>query len=276
MENDLFDTINMDDLTEIQTPAHGGLAEGGGEPQQLTPEEENTKLKAQIERYKSLDFLADALEKDPSKIHDLRATAEGKIVDRSLTEHTTPAAPVNTGPKSVLEAIRMLPKEKQDELNALAAEKPAEYQAALADLSAQIHLTQFATASQPIVDATVHTAIEQFKSAKSTDPIYRHALPYFDREMKDFDRATFYQMAEAQRTRQMELRWSSAKAAAYDAAAAKRQQTNPRTLGGGGGGNGGGSLKTTPDAPSDAIAELAARSGLKPGQLEKIQKEIEV
>ena len=277
MENDvdLLDALNLDDLTD---PAGGGTPGGelGGEPKTLTDAEKIAALEGQVARYKSLDFLADALEKDPSKIHDLRATAEGRMREPSLTEHPTPTPPAPKGPKTVLEAIQMLPQEKRDELNTLASEKPAEYQAALADLSAQIHLKQFAVESQPIIDATVANAINQFKAGKSADPLYKHAMPYFEREMADFDRSTFYQLPEAQRTRQMELRWSSAKAAAYDAAAAKRAQPGARNLGGGGGAGGGGngSLKTPLAEPSDAIAELAARSGLKPGQLEAIRKSV--
>lgn len=275
MENDILDNITFaDDLTDTG----GGTATtelgGDAEPKVLTPEEKIAALEGQVARYKSLDFLADALEKDPSKIHDLRASVDGRIKEPSLTEHPT-AVEQPKGPKTVLEAIQMLPQEKRDELNTLASEKPAEYQAALADLSAQIHLRQFATASQPIVDATVANAIAQFKSGKSVEAIFKHALPYFEREMADFDRTTFYQLPEAQRTRQMELRWSSAKASAYDTAAAKRAQPGARNLGGGGGAGGGGSMKTVVEPASDAIAELAARSGLKPGQLEAIRKSIE-
>jgi hypothetical protein len=250
----------------------GGEEEAQGEPaapKTLTAEEKLVEAEAKLAKYKSLDFLADALERDPSRIHDFRDAAEGKRREPSLTEQ-----PVHrqqpTGPKTLLEAVKAMTPEKRAELEAM---DQIEREAAMADLAQQMSLNTFADASRPIIDATVMNAINAFKLSRSSEPIAPAAAKYFDAEMGDFDRSTFYQLSEAQRTRQLELRWNSAKAKAYDAAAAKATPRSPRNLGAGGAG-GGTPMRQPSYKASAELNELIARSGLKPEQAARILKEV--
>lgn len=259
----------------------GGTEGEGGEKKTLTVEEQLAEANTRLGRYKSLDFLADELEKNPDKIHDVRAAITGKRVERGLTEHDTPPLrEEKKGPKTLLEAIQQMPKEQREKLETLRTESPLEYDAALADIAANMRVESFARASQPIIDQTVTNAIKDFKGDKAGEAIYKHALPYFDQEMRDFDRDQFYGMTETARNRQLELRWSAAKAKAYDTAAEKRRPTTPRNTGpsngGGSGGGSGGSFareRATDLESNTALAELAERSGISVKDAKRIYAE---
>ena len=279
LDDDFLSRLKVDDAGVTFADSlggEGGLPSGApaAEAPALTTEQELEAARKQLARYKSLDAIADALERDPGKIYEVRDALDGKRREAGLTEHATPPPPKPQGPRTVLEAIQALPEADREKLNIMAQEKPAEYQAALADLSAKIQIQQFADASRPIVDASVQSSIRDFKLSKAGDPLYRHAEANFDREMADFDRTSFYQMPDGQRQRQLELRWMAAKAAAYDAAAAKSTPRGPRNVGGGGGAGGGSTSRVQAALASDDLKELAARSGLKPGQLEAIMREV--
>lgn len=246
----------------------------GAAPPAPTLEEKLAAAEARLEKYKALDSFAEALERDPSKIYDMRAAAEGRRTALpGLTEHDAPKPPDNT-PKTIEEAIARLPEAERLKLRQSAIDEPEMYGARLADISRQMAESNIANSAQPIVDATVAGAIQNFKLSHASEPIYRHAEAFFEAEMDDFDRKAFYQLPEAKRKRELELRWAAAKARAYDAAAAKAApRQSPRNLGAGSGNAGGGTTMRR-DVPktTDSLLTLAGRAGLKPGQLEAIMK----
>jgi hypothetical protein len=243
-----------------------------GEQQPKTVEEQLAEANERLKKYKALDFMADALERDPSKIHDVRGALEGR---RAPVEHVDPPKPPDNAPKTIAEAIERLTPEQRAKLDETAVSEPAKYGAMMADLSRQMAEQSIATSAAPIIEATVDSAIANFKLSKSSDSTYKFAAPHFEEEMSDFDKRQFYQMTPAKRTRELELRWGMAEAKVLRKGlnAAPR---SPRNVGGGGGGGGSAPVRSGgPGKVPDDIARLAALSGLKPGQVEKIWKEVE-
>ena len=199
-----------------------------------TGQEHFADANERLKKYKALDFMADALERDPSKIHDVRGALEGRRPERH--DPAPPAPPPNNGPKTVYEAVKAMPADKRAELDAM---DPVEREAAMADLAQQLAERSIANSTAPIVEATVDSAIANFKLSKASDQTYKFAASHFDEEMSDFDKRQFYQMTPEGRKRELELRWGMAEAKVLRSSLAKSTPRSPRNVGGGGGGGGG-------------------------------------
>ncbi len=202
---------------------------------------EMEELRTKAKRLDALGDIPDKLEADPSKIYNLRAALEGRFEDPDRG-HQRQQPPPQLTPEQIAE------------LNQQFWNNPAQMTAEIARQAAAAQIGQAAQQFTPYTSATGDLFIDNFKSRKSSDPLYKTILPVFETQIRDINRTALLQMNEGARQRELTLRWDAAAAQVYRKAAETAEREKPPNMGTSGGGGG----QTPPQTVFDKDPKTAA------------------
>jgi hypothetical protein len=179
-------------------------------------------LREKAKRFDALGDIPDRLEADPSKIYNLRAALEGRVDDPNQVHQRQQPPP-------------QLTQEQINELNQQFWQNPAQMAAEIARQAAANQIGQAAQQFTPYTSATGDLFIDNFKSRKSSDPLFKTILPVFEQQIRDVNRTALLQMNEGARNRELNLRWDAAAAQVYRKAAESAEREKAPNMGGGSG-----------------------------------------
>jgi len=158
---------------------------GTGSQPQTVPLERFQEVDRELNRYRPLESIRDELDKDPSLIHDIRAT----IAQRGRPVQTQPAAAA-AEPSADATMQKFI-----ETMTPVFAENPIKGALAISSLVADKAVEKTAETLQSSI---VSLAIAGFKADMRSHPMYGAAFPHFDRLVADIPAKDFRGMTEPQ------------------------------------------------------------------------------
>jgi hypothetical protein len=196
--------------------------------------------------------ILDALNEDPSIIHDIRA----RQVQRN-------APPQQQDPNAVADRYNQAFNYEQPGVSA-------------AKIAADVANTVMAPAQQQINGKLAQFAIQNFKAQKVNSPFFAAVAPLFDRQIAKIDKAQLGALDETWINNTLETAWNASLGEYVSTEQAKRPKPAPPVnLGGGGSGGGGGASGKTLAEIDPVAYRWAVNAGLTEEQMAEIAKESE-
>ena len=265
MAEDELEGITIDDQDDgIDTGAAGSA--GGGDDGKTPEQVEKDRVAAlerDNERLRAFRPILDEIDKDPSKIFDVRAALEGKSRGGGTDTTVTPPP--------------QMTQEQRDELNRRATDLILEGKGLDVVLEVASRLNQERDAQmRPQFEAQAEIVVDRFlsKHEKALDPkLFRAIESEFEVEMKDLDRASLATMPADRRNAELERR--------FYAAAGKKLLSKVRSSAasrGGSGGAGGGAIGAGGGSARGGLTQkekdVLARSGVPKKEIDEMDREM--
>lgn len=280
MDNDLGGQYPIEPQLAPETDySQFGLEPAPADPQGAAPapapqvDDEKEELRRKLARLEALSPIADELEKNPSKIHDVRAA----LIGQPQSQQYAPSYPQQAQPQP--QQPQVDPETAKQKLNEQFWQDPVGTMLKLQQANAQAQQQQILSQFQPIAQSANQVLIENLKAnTRAQDPHYDKYGKYLDQMIAETPPQFLAQVQPQQLTQMFEQAKQMAKGRYADEllsraqAAGGVQRQNPPLYAVGGGQPGFAPQGRRPSSQREAIeAQLIADMGLTEDDLRAVE-----